>query len=124
MLAIAERMALLAPELLEHGTWRPNQCNAISYTKAKGHFLGAHCDDRQLSGIILCNLSLGCDSFMTYRNDRRADEPPHRVELPAALLQLQTGHVRFNYQHAIANADLLGPRRVSITLRKEIKGNK
>ena len=46
------------------------------------------------------------------------------MELPRRSLQLQTGHVRFNYQHAIANADLLGPRRVSITLRKEIKGNK
>ena len=59
LLAVAERMAAIAPELLDGGAWRPNQANAISYTKAKGHYLGAHCDDRQLSGLILCNLSLG-----------------------------------------------------------------
>jgi alkylated DNA repair dioxygenase AlkB len=122
MLAVAERMAALAPLQLEHGTWRPNQCNAISYTKAKGHYLGAHCDDRQLSGLILCNLSLGCDSVMQYQNDRRPDEPPHRVRLPRRSLQLQTGYVRFNFQHGIKNADLLGPRRVSITFRREVKG--
>ena len=120
LLAIANRMTSLAPHLLEGGSWRPNQANAISYTKARGHYLGAHCDDRQLSGLILCNLSLGCDSVMTYRNDRDMEEAPQRVELPRRSLQLQTGHVRFNYAHGIASEDLRGERRVSITLRKEI----
>ena len=49
LLAVAERMAAVAPAQLEGGTWRPNQANAISYTKAKGHYLGGHCDDRQVS---------------------------------------------------------------------------
>ena len=74
---------------------------------------------RQLSGLILCNLSLSCDAVMTYQNDRRSEEPSHRVLLPRRSLQCQTGYVRFNYRHAIANEDLLGDRRVSITLRKE-----
>jgi alkylated DNA repair dioxygenase AlkB len=112
-------MASLAPHLLGRGTWRPNQANAISYTKAKGHYLGAHCDDRQLSGLILCNLSLGCDAVMTYTNDKDKEEVPHRVELPRRSLQFQTGHVRFNYAHGIASEDLRGERRVSITFRKE-----
>ena len=55
---------------------------------------------------------------MTYQNDRRPDEPPHRVVLPRRSLQLQTGFVRFNFRHSISNADLGGPRRVSITFRK------
>ena len=122
IIAIAERMVSLAPDLLEGGAWRPNQANAISYTKAKGHYLGGHCDDRQLSGLILCNLSLGCDAYMRYKHDRKPSEQPHRVLLPKRSLQLQTGHVRFNYRHGISSEDLLGARRVSITLRKETRG--
>jgi alkylated DNA repair dioxygenase AlkB len=122
LLAIADRMATVAPGQLDHGTWRPNQANAISYTKDRGHYLGAHCDDRQLSGLILANLSLGCDAVMSYQHDRRPDEPPHKVVLPRRSLQLQTGNVRFNYRHGIANDALLGPRRISITFRKEKVG--
>ena len=96
--------------------------NLAPDTKARGHYLGSHCDDRQLSGQFLCNLSLGCDAVMSYQNDRRPDEAPHRVTLPRRSMQLQTGNVRFNFQHGIANADLLGERRVSITFRKEGKG--
>ena len=56
---------------------------------------------------------------MTYQNDRREAEPPHRVVLARRSLQIQTGYVRFNYRHAIVNEDLKGERRVSITFRKE-----
>ena len=119
LVAVAERMAAVAPTLLEGGTWRPNQANSISYRKELGQYLGAHCDDRQLSGQVLCNLSLLADSVMTYQKDRRPDEPPHKVLLPRRSLQLQTGKVRFDYRHSIANTDLRGPRRISITLRKE-----
>ena len=122
LLAVAERMAAVAPHLLEEGAWRPNQANAISYTKARGHYLGPHCDDRQLSGAVLCNLSLCGEAVMTYQHDRRPHEEPHRVVLPRRSLQLQTGDVRFNYRHGITNSDLRDPRRVSITLRKEKAG--
>ena len=44
---------------------------------------------------------------------------PVKVLLPRRSLQLQTGDVRYNWQHAILNADLLAPRRVSITFRQE-----
>jgi alkylated DNA repair protein alkB family protein 4 len=108
------------------GRWRPNQANAISYTKARGEYLGAHCDDRQLSGRILCNLSLCCDAAMRYTHDRpdkAGAAPLHaRVALPRRSLQIQTGDVRFNYRHEIANRDLGGARRVSFTFRHEKAG--
>ena len=126
---------------LEGGLWRPNQANAISYTKARGHFLGSHCDDRQLSGPVLCTLSLGCDAYMTYQLDSQKKKPQrspstmdgsaaraetseavHRMFLPRRSIQIQTGKVRFDYQHGIANDDIGGTRRVSITFRKEKSG--
>ena len=139
LLALAERIALVASAVtasvpgdgggFQGGAWRPNQANAISYTRAQGHYLGAHCDDRQLSGDSLCTLSLGCGAVMTYSRDGKqkgsgnrvggADPERHRVRLPRRSLQLQTGEVRFKYRHGIANQDLDGPRRVSITFRKE-----
>ena len=33
--------------------FRPNECNAISYERDKGHRIDAHCDDRQLSGEVM-----------------------------------------------------------------------
>ena len=43
--------------------FRPNGANAIDYNKAAGHEITAHCDDRQLSGDILANLSLAGDAW-------------------------------------------------------------
>lgn len=40
-----------------------------------------------------------------------------RVLLPRLALQIQSGTVRYDYRHSIANADLLSDRRVSITFR-------
>ena len=37
--------------------------------------------------------------------------------LPRLALQIQSGTVRYDYRHSIANADLLSDRRVSITFR-------
>ncbi|KAH8062819.1 alpha-ketoglutarate-dependent dioxygenase alkB-like protein [Aureococcus anophagefferens] len=34
-------------------SFRPNEANALDYRRSEGHYLGAHCDDRQLSGPIL-----------------------------------------------------------------------
>ena len=109
----------MSPSELERATYLLTYL--LTYlTKARGHYLGAHCDDRQLSGLILCNLSLGCAATMTYTSDKSKDEAPHRVELPRRSLQLQTQRVRFEYAHGIAAEDLQGERRVSITFRKEI----
>ena len=44
----------------------------------------------------------------------------YEVYLPRRSLQMQTGHVRYNYQHSISNKNLFGDRRVSITFRQNI----
>ena len=36
--------------------FKPNEANAIDYRRTKGDYLGTHCDDRYLSGKVLCNL--------------------------------------------------------------------
>ena len=64
---------------------------------------------------------------MTYTLDKRGadDKRPDEqqlVRLPRRSLQLQTGHVRFNYAHSIANEHILGERRISVTMRKELTG--
>ena len=117
--ALAARMQLVAPSAL--GDFWPNEANALDYDRAAGHHIAAHCDDRQLSGEVLVNLSLCGDAFMTYTHDRKP-LPPVRVRLPRRSLQIQTGDVRFNWRHAIENADLCGPRRVSITFRRAAVG--
>ena len=69
--ALAQRMVAAAPTLIP--TFNPNGCNAIDYVKAAGHEITAHCDDRQLSGDILANLSLAGDAVMTYTSDREKE---------------------------------------------------
>eukprot|EP00931_Biecheleriopsis_adriatica_P109856 TRINITY_DN84123_c0_g1_i1.p1 TRINITY_DN84123_c0_g1~~TRINITY_DN84123_c0_g1_i1.p1 ORF type:complete len:286 (-),score=44.37 TRINITY_DN84123_c0_g1_i1:56-850(-) len=107
--------------------FHPNEANAIDYRRDEGHHLLPHCDDRQLSGTILCNLCLCGDAVMTYREDNKrrkrrrgacADEPAtYDVRLPRRSLQIQSGRVRYDFQHSIARSGLLSPRRVSITFR-------
>ena len=82
-------------------------------------YCGTPGDDRQLSGDVIVNLSLAADATMTYEHDRERARPPVRVLLPRRSLQIQTGDVRFNWRHAIHNADLPPTgRRVSITFRR------
>ena len=113
--AVVERMNGLGLEVLEH--FAPNECNAIDYRKAKGAYLLAHCDDRQMSGDVICNLSLAGAATMAYNAEkgqgRRVD-----VLLPRRSLQVQAGGVRYDYEHGIPNANLLDPRRVSVTFRE------
>jgi len=99
----------------------PNEANAISYRRAEGHYLGSHCDDRQLSGSILVNLCLAGDAVMTYTRDAKgkskssklAASKTYAVRLPRRALQIQSGTVRYDYQHGIRNEDLLSDRRVT-----------
>jgi len=139
--AVVERMNGLGLEVLEH--FAPNECNAIDYRKGNGHYLLAHCDDRQMSGDVICNLSLAGAATMVYTAEkgqgRRVD-----VLLPRRSLQIQAGGVRYDvssvggvapiwgwfpaadascprvhkYEHGIPNANLLNPRRVSVTFRE------
>ena len=95
----------------------PNECNAINYRKDLGSVLTPHCDDRQMSSDLLVNLSLVCDCTMTYTNEKF---PEKRVDvyLPRRSLQIQSGSTRYDYMHSIANENLHGSRRVSVTFRE------
>ena len=120
---VADRMRQVArcPPLR---SFRPNEANAISYHRNEGHHLEAHCDDRQLSGAVLVNLSLGGDAIMTYTKDTLAreranagDTDSHEVLLKRRSLQVQSGPVRYGFRHGILHRHLLSDRRVSITFR-------
>ena len=84
----------MVPHVLK--SFKPNECNCNSYETSKGHFLTPHYDDRALSGPVLMNLSLGCDSVMTYTAENGTEI---EVELPTNTLQLVTGPSRWDYQH-------------------------
>ena len=123
---IIERMRCIK----EGRAFRPNEANAIDYRRKEGHFLGAHCDDRHLSGQILANLCLAGDCIMRYVRDGAKNSSvgsfrggaalknAYDVHLPRRALQLQTGTVRYDFQHSIPNELLLSDRRVSITFRE------
>jgi len=110
------------PWLMPHHAWplqnfAPNECNAIDYRRATGCSLEPHCDDRHMSGDVICNLSLAGDATMTYEREKGTTHSV-RVELPRRSLQVQANGVRYNYMHGIANDDLHSARRVSITFRE------
>lgn len=110
------------PWLMPHHAWplkkfAPNECNAIDYRRATGCSLEPHCDDRHMSGDVICNLSLAGDATMTYEREKGSTHSV-RVELPRRSLQVQANGVRYNYTHGIANDDLHSARRVSITFRE------
>lgn len=95
--------------------FQPNEANANSYQRDKGHRLTAHFDDRTLSGEVLVNLSLCSSCIMTFE---KKGSPPVPVTLPRRSLQVVTGRARYDFTHAIANTDLHAARRVSVTFRK------
>ena len=103
--AVVERMNGLGLEVLEH--FAPNECNAIDYCKGNGHYLLAHCDDRQMSGDVICNLSLAGAATMVYTAEkgqgRRVD-----VLLPRRSLQIQAGGVRYDVSSVGGVAPILG----------------
>ena len=109
----------------------PNEANAISYERAKGHFLKSHVDDRQLSKEVIANLSLAGDCIMTFTLEKRNKLMKHsrngdmrelpeqrKVLLRSRTLQVLTGSARYDYSHGIANQDLLSDRRISLTMRQ------
>lgn len=102
------------PEVLQNFT--PNECNCNSYRAESNHYLTPHFDDRALSGPVLMNLSLGCDSIMTYINPEKNTNI--EVDLPVNCLQLVTGISRYNYMHCIKAEGIKGDRRVSVTFRQ------
>ena len=94
----------------------PNEANANYYERDKKNHLSAHFDDRSLSGEVLVNLSLRSSCVMTFENPKRGIRV--RVPLAQRSLQVVSGKARYDYTHAIANADLGGPVRISLTFRK------
>lgn len=95
----------------------PNQCNAIKYIPSENHVLGAHFDERRLSGEMIANLSLLCDATMVYHHpasDRRLE-----VKLPRRSLQVITGEARYQWTHAIPTENIHGDQRISLTFRRQ-----
>jgi alkylated DNA repair protein alkB family protein 4 len=99
----------------------PNEANALDYLQDKGHYLKAHVDDRKLAHEPIANISLVGDCFMTFTNIaplRNTAIAYKRVLLKRRCLQVMTGKARYDFTHAIENADLLSQRRVSVTMRR------
>ena len=99
----------------------PNEANAIDYRRKQGHWLKSHVDDRKLSKEPICNLSLAGDCYMTFKNEpmhRNLAAKEQKVLLKRRCLQVLTGGARYDFSHGIANEDLLGDRRVSVTMRE------
>ena len=101
----------------ELAKFAPNEFNANSYVKAQGHFLSRHVDDRQLSGPLLANLSLGSQVAMRYCLEKDLTKVVD-VTLPRRTLQIIAGKARFDWAHEIPNNLMENSRRVSITMRQ------
>ena len=95
--------------------WKPNECNSNKYIKSKGHYLTAHFDDRELSGELLANISLGGDAEMVYENPKT--KKTVSVYLPRRSLQIVSKESRYSWTHAIPHASLHCEERVSLTFR-------
>jgi alkylated DNA repair dioxygenase AlkB len=103
--------------------WRANEFNANRYVKSRGHVLEAHFDDRLLSGPILANISMGCDSVMRYESLDANNRQVVDVLLPRRTLQLVAGPSRYNWTHAIPRELIEDNVRTSITMRRAGKKN-
>ena len=96
----------------------PNNCNAIKYqATARGHYLGPHVDDRNLSGILLANISLLSNCTMVYVHERTQERVD--VHLPRRSLQVVTGESRYSWKHSIPLNTFEGDVRYSLTFRKQ-----
>lgn len=102
----------------------PNECNINFYDRSRGDFLRSHCDDRELSGPLLMNLSLCGKAKMRYSLEAAAGGKSHQqkaqvvdVPLPRRCLQLISGDGRYKWEHAIPKEALLDETRISITWR-------
>lgn len=100
----------------ELSAFQVNEFNANSYVKRLGHNLKAHVDDRQLSGPLLANLSIGAEVTMRYQHEKTREIVD--VQLPRRTLQLVTQTARYDYTHSIPNCLMEDSRRVSITMRQ------
>mmetsp|Transcript_10318 Transcript_10318/g.10389 ORF Transcript_10318/g.10389 Transcript_10318/m.10389 type:complete len:296 (+) Transcript_10318:240-1127(+) len=106
-------------ELLKSINFIPNEGNSMCYIRSAKHYLKAHFDDRYLSGPILINISLQCDSYMTFRREK----PIHNAHTVKVLMKRRSMHIvskqsRYEYTHSIDNSDIYGDRRLSIVFRQ------
>ena len=62
------------------------------------------------------NLSMGCNSRMTYSKPNDSINIP--IELPSRCLQLVTFNARYDFMHEIKADDIIGDMRVSLTWRQ------
>jgi alkylated DNA repair dioxygenase AlkB len=114
---IIERIVGL-PELRKE-RWAPDNCNAVLYERKKGHWLKAHCDDRQLSDGYVVNLTLLGRATMTFHQQKKKSGPEEiRALLPRRSLQIMSGRWRYDYTHGIAAGDLHDDVRISLNFRR------
>jgi len=111
---VIERFAKYPPL----SAWWPNEANANRYIKSEGHYLTPHFDDRQLSGEIICNISLCSACVMTFAKPGSVAEP-FRVRLPRLCASVMSRSARYDFTHAISNEDLLGEKRISLNFRQQ-----
>ena len=96
----------------------PNECNMNSYYQQQGHYLKAHVDDRQLSGPILMNLSLGGRAIMRYSKPSTGNSTQYTQHTQHTQLNQQQ-HLRLhqstNARDTISeSAIIIGGNSVSI----------
>ena len=115
LLALCARMRALPSSPLAR--WGANEANALSYTRAEGRHIAAHCGDRQLSGDVIVNLSLAADATMTYDHDRaRAAAGARAAAAPLAAIRRATCASTGDTPSTTRTCP--PPARVSITFRR------
>jgi alkylated DNA repair dioxygenase AlkB len=72
-----------------------------------------HQDHRTTYAEVIMGISLLCDCFMSFKLGKRIE----RVSVPRRSIYFMTGRSRYSWQHGLVPGDILGERRVSITLR-------
>eukprot|EP00002_Diphylleia_rotans_P020942 TRINITY_DN4072_c0_g1_i4.p1 TRINITY_DN4072_c0_g1~~TRINITY_DN4072_c0_g1_i4.p1 ORF type:complete len:449 (-),score=98.37 TRINITY_DN4072_c0_g1_i4:645-1991(-) len=82
--------------VIELREFHANNTNFNEYLKEKGHSIGLHCDDRQISGDFVVTMSLCGDAFMTFQNERNPSWMT-KVLLPQRSLLVTSGDGRYNW---------------------------
>lgn len=76
-----------------------------------------HFDDRQFFKEWLFGLSMLCPCYLSFKKpEQEASEAIH-ILIPDKSLYIMSGDARYKYQHGIIKGNILGDRRVSITVR-------
>lgn len=98
--------------------FEPNQVTCNEYLRSLGNSLGAHYDDRRLSGEYIVTLSLLSDAGMVF--DQESSSSMVVAPMPRRSCHILSGESRYHWRHAVLPDRLEGERRVSITFRRVV----